>query len=797
MKLNYRIRYCIILLVTLLPFKLFSQSSISGKVTSILDKNPIVGANIFITDIQLGTKTNVEGVFTFEKLPKTIVHIQISTEGYKTILKTVNLEKSLSIDVEMEPSVIELEDVLITSNNSKLTDNTPFPANSISQNEIRKYGANSVMKNLSYLPGVDRISIGNAIGKPIIRGLSFNQILLYSQGTRIENQQWDDHHDLGLSDIGVESVEIVRGPAALIYGADALGGALIFRDEKPAAFGTIATDANLGFESNTIGFNGDAGIKGTSKNGFFYGLRIGGSSQTSYQQGEDNDNNNNSQEEDAFAPNSKFMNTNGKFNTGLSGQWGVCKLSYSFLNQQSGIIEEEMSGSSQTQKDEKEQRDREMEAPYQDVTTHIVSLENTFFTGKSKINFNVAYQLNNRKEFEPLENKMKELAIGLKLNVTTYDIKWTSNAEKNFGLTIGSQGTFLQNKNNGKESLVPNANERDLAGYSLFRYDINKLNILGGVRMDFRNIEAETYENGIEEDTFIIRHSQAPVLIDTIPHPEVDFKKNYTPLSFSLGASFQPNKNLTLKLNCATGFSAPNYAQLGTFGKHEGTFRFERGNNEFNVMQNLEADLGLIWENEYITLNISGFINKIKDYIYLINSGDTMNKITPDGSDLLPIYDYKQGDATLSGFEAGFDIHPRNISWLDFNTNYSLTKGTLDNGGNLPYIASGKLVSELKLLKNKIGQLKNSYISLIVSNYEKQKDVTEYELSTDAYTLLDVHIGTSYKINKNLIQIGLFCTNILNIGYFNQLSLVKYIGVRDMGRNFGISMKIPLYFKEK
>ena len=84
-----------------------------------------------------------------------------------------------------------------------------------------------------------------------------------------------------------------------------------------------------------------------------------------------------------------------------------------------------------------------------------------------------------------------------------------------------------------------------------------------------------------------------------------------------------------------------------------------------------------------------------------------------------------------------------------------------------------------------------------MSNYEKQKDVTEYELSTDAYTLLDIHIGTSFKINKNPIQIGLFCTNILNTGYFNQLSLVKYIGVRDMGRNFGISLKIPLYFKEK
>src|SRR6185295_2424952 len=101
--------------------------------------------------------------------------------------------------------------------------------------------------------------------------------------------------------------------------------------------------------------------------------------------------------------------------------------------------------------------------------------------------------------------KGKELAIGLKLNTTTYDVKWTSNPEKNFGFTIGSQGTFLKNENNGKESLVPNADVSDIAGYGLFRYDHKKLNLLGGVRFDTRETEADSYENngGIEEDSFI------------------------------------------------------------------------------------------------------------------------------------------------------------------------------------------------------------------------------------------------------------------------------------------------------
>src|SRR5262249_11832248 len=144
--------------------------------------------------------------------------------------------------------------------------------------------------------------------------------------------------------------------------------------------------------------------------------------------------------------------------------------------------------------------------------------------------------------------------------------------------------------------------------------------------------------------------------------------------------------------NGATGYTAPNYAQLATFGKHEGAYRFERGKADLNVEQNMEGDLGLIWENEFITINAGAYTNKIKDYIYIVNSGDTMVRVTPDGRDTLPVYDYRQGDATISGAELGFDIHPKSVKWLDFKATCALISGELDEGGNLPYIPTNKLV---------------------------------------------------------------------------------------------------------
>lgn len=179
----------------------------------------------------------------------------------------------------------------------------------------------------------------------------------------------------------------------------------------------------------------------------FYGLRIGGTSHTSYVQGESEEEIKPNGEEEEFAANSKFMNYAGKFNIGVSKKWGISKLSYSFLDQEIGIVEDEGEATGGILVDEEEeQRERELEAPYQSVVSQIISSENTVFLKNSKLNLNLAYQLNNRKEFEPLPNKQKELAIGLDLNVITYDVKWTSNSAKAFGVTIGSQEHFWKTK---------------------------------------------------------------------------------------------------------------------------------------------------------------------------------------------------------------------------------------------------------------------------------------------------------------------------------------------------------------
>jgi iron complex outermembrane receptor protein len=202
----------------------------------------------------------------------------------------------------------------------------------------------------------------------------------------------------------------------------------------------------------------------------------------------------------------------------------------------------------------------------------------------------------------------------------------------------------------------------------------------------------------------------------------------------------------------------------------------------------------------------------VKDYIYIESTNDTIVRITPEHHDTLPVYDYKQADATLSGAEIGFDIHPSGAKWLDVGVSYSIMSGKLEKAvrgnDNLPCIPSGKLVGELKLMKEKLWKFSSSYFSVIVSNYSDQGNLSYYEeLDTKAseakglefggYTLLDLHLGASFKMGKQKASFDIFCTNVLNTGYYNQLSLVKYIGVREMGRNIGVRLHLPIYYSMK
>jgi len=627
------------------------------------------------------------------------------------------------------------------------------------------------MQQLMLLPSVSSISSGVGINKPVIRGLSFNHIQLFANGTRVDNQTWDDRHDIGISDNGFDRVEIISGPAALIYGPNTLGGAMIMEEIAPARNEKNSGYTRLGFFGNSLGANLSAGLRG-SKNDLYYSVHAGMQAHANYVQGEEKDKKEGEEEDKPLAPNSKFNNVAFKGMIGIRKAKSDHRFTYNLYNQNLGIIEDESADSASNPVKE-EERDYEMEAPYQHVITHVLSFENSFETGKSTITLNAGYQYNKRNEFEPDSiPKSKFLGVGLNLQTVTADLQWHSDKTRATAFTAGIQGFYQNNKNFGNFVLVPDAHVSTIGAFALGNTDYKKWNFLYGMRIDAHQLKMFTTLPKLDDG------EEEPVT----PAPEQNITRNYTPYSFSAGAVYHPSSAWSIKLNAANGYAAPNYAQLTAYGKHEGTYRFEIGDNNLQMEKNLEVDAGIEYRNASVTASLNAYSNSIKNYIYITP--------TQDSAGDLRVYRWTQHDAQINGLEANINIHPKDLRWFETYFRTGIIRSKLkDNGGDLPYIPANKFIAGFTFKKDgkKWQQL---YATLQLGVYSEQNKVAQFEEATEGYFLADIFIGAAPSLGKDhRWSFTAFCTNLLNKGYFNHLSLIKTIDVREAGRNIGLQVQ--------
>jgi iron complex outermembrane receptor protein len=295
------------------------------------------------------------------------------------------------------------------------------------------------------------------------------------------------------------------------------------------------------------------------------------------------------------------------------------------------------------------------------------------------------------------------------------------------------------------------------------------------------------------------------------------FEKNFSNVSGSIGIAYEASKTVTLKANLARGFRAPNLAELASNGAHEGTSRYEAGNNNLKSEVSFQVDAGAEISSEHVSLNASIFYNNISHFIFYekvqnATGGDSI-LADPETGDQLHVFQFSQHDAHLYGAEFNLDIHPHPLDWLHFENTFSYTRGefteAIDGSKNIPFIPAAKLVSELRgnfLSKGK--SLKNLYVS-IGANYTfaQNNPFTGYntETATGDYFLLNAGLGADIMSKgKTIFEIHFIGTNLANVAYQNHLSRLKYEsinnatgrqGVFDMGRNFSVKINLPLTFK--
>ncbi len=802
--------------------KLSGQNSLTGTIKSKTNNEPIVGAVVYFPDLKTGVVSGADGTYKVNKLPVIKTILQVKSIGYKTVVKQVDLSVIQNLDFELEESVIEADEVVVTgTSHATEIKRNPIPMVSIDQKYLMQNSGTNAIDAIIKVPGLSAVSTGPNVSKPYIRGLGYNRVLTLFDGMRQDGQQWGDEHGIEIDQYLIDRVEVVKGPASLIYGSDAIAGVVNLLPANTAPEGTIKGLLQGNFQSNNIQIGNSFSLAGNQK-GFVWGMRVSKKIAADYQN-----------KYDGRVYGTKYNESAFNAYLGLNKSWGYSHVNFTIYDN----LQEIPDGSrdSTTRKFTKQISEEDTLRPIvseSDLNSYAISVlhqrvqhyrvysDNNFILGKSKLGLKLGYQQSYRREFgHPQAPDIP--ALSLLLNTYTYDIKYHLRELKGWETTIGVNGMYQQNKNNNAtEFVIPNYHSIDAGPFAFIKKSFKKFDFSAGARYDLRSFQNEAMFTKPDPATGF--ETQTPVdANDTNVVKQFDsYKHTFSGFSGSMGATYNVNDNLCFKANFARGYRSPNIAEISAKGVHPGTGFEQLGDANFKPEFNLQEDMGVFFDNEHISGSIEVFNNIISNYIYnekllSLNGGDS---IFIQGGNAYPVFKFKQTKAQLYGGEFSFDIHPHPLDWLHFENTASIVYAT-NLGGNsanitdstkyLPYITPFHTSSELRAdFKKKKGYFSALFIKVGVQFYAAQnRAFTAYntETKTPGYTLLDAGFGSNIinKKGKTLFSITLLGNNLLDAAYQSNMSRLKYFdnyphnytgrtGIYNMGRNFSLKLLIPI-----
>ncbi len=744
-------RGLITLLFAMVSFVLFGQDMLTGRVYDKQTGTPLPGANIYFPAFERGVVTDSDGNFTINRLPKGEQLVTISFVGYTTKIVKVNIGvKTTVLNVALSPEVIQGEEVVISGNFAGRQHVNTVKINTLERKSLLNVASPSFIKAIASIPGVDMISKGPGVGTPVIRGLSTSNILFLNNGIPMENFQFSENHPYMIDESNIGRVEVIKGPASLLYGSGAVGGIINVIPQKQLPPGTIRGKAVFKYYSNTDGPDGTIGIRGTN-NDLVWGLSGHAASNKDYIDGNGN-----------RVDNSRFSTNSIKANIGLLKERGSFKLFGEYSTNKLGLT---VPPAIQSVND----NERKNSVWYQDLSNLLVHSKNNLYFGDVITNIDVAWQKNHRRlQTDPALPYFT--AVDMLLNTLHYSVRSTIPVGSSYKFSVGAQGMWQNNKNNvAPDHVLPDATINEASAFALGQYQTEKINIETGLRYTFYHLFVPAQPKGWPNKPLM-----GPLV------------KQYSNVSFSLGATYHLSEQLLVRANIASAFRSPNLAELTQDGVH--ATRYEKGNPDLKTQRNTEGDLGLHLHTVHATVDVSGFYNYVNNYIYLSPSTDT----TESG---LPIYYYQQNRAVLFGGEAKVHVHPHPAHWLHLMADWSYVVGKKADGGFLPFIPAQKFRFEIKVEKQTWSVFRNSYFKMGTNIALAQNKPAQFETPTDGYWLLDAGIGTNIEVGKQLISLSINGNNLLNKVYQDHLSTLKPLGIYDMGRNVMLVLTIPVGIK--
>jgi iron complex outermembrane receptor protein len=791
-------------------------ATLTGTVTDKADGKPVAGANVSVPDLRINTVTDANGKYTISQLPKGVYLVQVSFLGYATFNQRVDFSKTPVLNVQLQTSSIETGEVVITGV-SKATEikRDPVPMVAVGKTYIDQRSASgNVIDEIAHLPGISAVTTGPNVSKPFIHGLGYNRVVTMEDGIRQEGQQWGDEHGIEVDQNSIDRIEIIKGPASLSYGSDAIGGVVNLLTPPPVPDGKILGSVQGIYGTNQGLFNGSFRLQGNN-NGLVWGTVISAKEAKDYQN-----------QHDGRVYGTGYQEKDARIMVGLNKSWGYSYLNASVFDD----LQEIPDGSrdSLTRKFTRQINDEDAFRPivpgsvlnsygitpvHQHVQLYRIYDNSNFVLGSGNLIVNLGYQYSHRREFtHPTEPDIP--GLNLNLNTYTYDVKYNFNLGNDYETSVGVNGMYQTNSLGQSTAFpIPAYHQFDIGPFLIVKKSFGKLDLSAGARYDSRSFTGQAAYIDTSKAFYpsIYTGSNPTTTPNVVPQFSA-LSKTFSGATGSFGATYNFSDAFLIKANIARGFRAPSIAELSANGPDPGSQIYHVGNSNFKPEFNLQEDIGAFITLPNVSFSVELFNNSIQNYIF------QEQELNSDGTPVITqgynTFTYVQSKARINGGEFSLDIHP--VSWLHFENSLSLTYGqNLGNGGKvpdslkyLPFIPPLHTHSELRgTFAKGFGSFRNVYAFAGFDHYNAQdRFFAAYgtETYTAGYNLISAGIGGNIVNDAGNPVLKLFIegTNLANVNYQSNMSRLKYFdnatvpagvqpGIFNMGRNISFKVVVP------
>jgi len=767
------------------------QNSIHG---IVLDENnnPYTGANIILNETK-GKVSDSEGKFIFTNVSTLRFNIKVSSIGYKEVQITGKTDTvSTRLTIILSPSVQKLDEVIVNGNISEKIKRTESISIQLIEEEFLKEAkASTLMQTLNNIPGINSMDIGTGISKPMIRGMGYYRVVVAQNGIKQEGQQWSNHHGISIDQQAISHVEIIKGPASLQYGSDAIGGVINVLPEHVPISSGLTGEISFTGKSNTQWMGSSANLS-FRKGDVYSNVALTYTSYGDFL----------IPETDSFllpAPVSaleashkvilgnQMYNTAGNekavsFSTGIVKPWGNSYFEINYYGTKTGFFDWQGIQNDSTRKLHEQSR-RDINLPYQQVNNYAIHHYTNRYFKDDKVEVAFGYQLNDSKEFSYLSdrtgNRTKELnyfrnegnfELGLLLQTFSGNVFYSLKRFYNHNFKFGLNAQYQAHQTDGYNHILPEYKKLSSGIFITHKYNITDKWILNsGARIDYTIINMDESLNPDVEYG------------DSIFNPALE--KTYPGTAFSVGINYLPTRNTILKMNIGKSFRVPSAYELGAYGLHRHEGRFEKGSTDNEPEKAWQLDLGFEQKWKTLTVQVSPFLNYFTNYLYL----NPTPELRPEGQ----VYEYRQTNAMLTGTEVSANYKYKNRILINAGAEYVYAVN-LDLRSALPFTPPLSLITEVSYLFKDVKALKKSKVGIELLSVAEQKYTVPNELSTPGYNSLNLLALTEIVFGNQKINLMIKVRNLLNSSYYNHISFYRRMRIPEPGRDVQLFVSIPI-----